>query len=101
MLAKGVVIDVLPHDEPWERTMTAFDPDGYSVEMVQGRRGKKEQGRVRHRGRNYWAFPKPSMATDRLPGTGSAPHMHGKAPLVIATKRFTGRYRPDLIDSAR
>ena len=73
--------------------MTAFDPDGYSVEMVQGRRGKKEQGRVRHRGRNYWAFPKPSMATDRLPGTGSAPHMHGKAPLVIATKRFTGRYQ--------
>ena len=42
LLAKGVVIDVPPHDEPWERAMTAFDPDGYSVEMAQGRRGKKE-----------------------------------------------------------
>lgn len=42
LLAKGVVIDVPPHDEPWERSMTAFDPDGYSVEMAQGRRGKKE-----------------------------------------------------------
>jgi hypothetical protein len=41
-LARGVVIDVPPHDEPWERAMTAFDPDGYSVEMAQGRRGKKE-----------------------------------------------------------
>jgi catechol 2,3-dioxygenase-like lactoylglutathione lyase family enzyme len=42
LVAKGVVIDVPPHDEPWERAMTAFDPDGYSVEMAQGRRGKKE-----------------------------------------------------------
>jgi catechol 2,3-dioxygenase-like lactoylglutathione lyase family enzyme len=42
LVAKGVVIDVPPHDEPWERSMTAFDPDGYSVEMAQGRRGKKE-----------------------------------------------------------
>ena len=42
LLAKGVVIDVPPHDEPWERAMTAFDPDGYSVEIAQGRRGKKE-----------------------------------------------------------
>ena len=41
LVAKGVVIDVPPHDEPWERSMTAFDPDGYSVEMAQGRRGKK------------------------------------------------------------
>jgi catechol 2,3-dioxygenase-like lactoylglutathione lyase family enzyme len=39
-LARG--FDVPPHDEPWERAMTAFDPDGYSVEMAQGRRGKKE-----------------------------------------------------------
>ena len=42
LVAKGVVIDVPPHDEPWERAMTAFDPDGYSVEMAQGRRGKRE-----------------------------------------------------------
>lgn len=38
---KGVKIDVPPHDEPWERSMTAFDPDGYSVEFSQGRRGKQ------------------------------------------------------------
>ena len=41
LAAKGVTIDVPPHDEPWERSMTVFDPDGYSVEMAQGRRGKK------------------------------------------------------------
>ena len=39
LLAKGITIDVPPHDEPWERSMTAFDPDGYSVEFAQGRRG--------------------------------------------------------------
>ncbi len=41
LIARGVVVDVPPHDEPWERSMTAFDPDGYSVEIAQGRRGKK------------------------------------------------------------
>jgi len=40
LLDKGVTVDVAPHDEPWERSMTAFDPDGYSVEFAQGRRGK-------------------------------------------------------------
>jgi catechol 2,3-dioxygenase-like lactoylglutathione lyase family enzyme len=40
LIAEGVKIDVPPHDEPWERAMTAFDPDGYSVEFSQGRRGK-------------------------------------------------------------
>jgi catechol 2,3-dioxygenase-like lactoylglutathione lyase family enzyme len=39
--ARGVVFHQPPHDEPWERSMTAFDPDGYSVEFAQGRRGKK------------------------------------------------------------
>ena len=38
---RGVTIDIPPHDEPWERSMTAFDPDGYSVEFSEGRRGKK------------------------------------------------------------
>jgi catechol 2,3-dioxygenase-like lactoylglutathione lyase family enzyme len=38
--AKGVRIAVPPHDEPWERSMVAYDPDGYSVEFAQGRRGK-------------------------------------------------------------
>jgi len=37
----GVVFHLPPHDEPWERSMTAFDPDGYSVEFAQGRRGHR------------------------------------------------------------
>ncbi len=40
LVSLGVVIDIPPHDEPWERSMTAFDPDGYSIEFSQGRRGK-------------------------------------------------------------
>ena len=43
LLAKGVRFHAPPHDEPWERSMTAFDPDGYSVEFAQGRRGKKKK----------------------------------------------------------
>jgi catechol 2,3-dioxygenase-like lactoylglutathione lyase family enzyme len=39
LAAKGVVFHELPHDEPWERSMTALDPDGYAVEFAQGRRG--------------------------------------------------------------
>jgi extradiol dioxygenase family protein len=38
--ARGVKFHVPPHDEPWERSATALDPDGYSVEFAQGRRGK-------------------------------------------------------------
>ena len=37
--SKGVVFHEPPHDEPWERSMAAFDPDGYTVEFAQGRRG--------------------------------------------------------------
>jgi catechol 2,3-dioxygenase-like lactoylglutathione lyase family enzyme len=37
--SKGVVFHEPPHDEPWERSMTALDPDGYAVEFAQGRRG--------------------------------------------------------------
>jgi catechol 2,3-dioxygenase-like lactoylglutathione lyase family enzyme len=40
--AKGVVFHQPPHDEPWERAMTAFDPDGYAVEFAQGKRGKNQ-----------------------------------------------------------
>jgi len=40
--ARGVTFHQPPHDEPWERSMTALDPDGYAVEFAQGRRGKKE-----------------------------------------------------------
>ncbi|MEO8330393.1 MAG: VOC family protein [Candidatus Nanopelagicales bacterium] len=39
---RGVVFHHPPHDEPWERSMTAFDPDGYSVEFAQGRRGHNQ-----------------------------------------------------------
>ena len=40
--ARGVVFHQPPHDEPWERSMTAFDPDGYAVEFAQGRRGNNK-----------------------------------------------------------
>jgi catechol 2,3-dioxygenase-like lactoylglutathione lyase family enzyme len=40
--SKGVVFHQPPHDEPWERSMTAFDPDGYAVEFAQGRRGHNQ-----------------------------------------------------------
>jgi catechol 2,3-dioxygenase-like lactoylglutathione lyase family enzyme len=43
--ARGVAFHQPPHDEPWERSMTAFDPDGYSVEFAQGRRGKNQTQR--------------------------------------------------------
>ena len=36
----GMIFHEPPHDEPWERVMTAFDPDGYAVEIAQGRRGQ-------------------------------------------------------------
>ncbi|HEX4445690.1 MAG TPA: VOC family protein [Polyangiaceae bacterium] len=39
---KGVEFHQPPHDEPWERSMTAFDPDGYAVEFAQGKRGKNQ-----------------------------------------------------------
>ena len=41
---RGVIFHQPPHDEPWERSMTAYDPDGYAVEIAQGRRGKKPTG---------------------------------------------------------
>ncbi len=40
--AAGVVFHQPPHDEPWERAMTAYDPDGYAVEFAQGKRGKNQ-----------------------------------------------------------
>jgi catechol 2,3-dioxygenase-like lactoylglutathione lyase family enzyme len=42
LLAKGVKFEIPPHDEPWERSATALDPDGYSIEFSQGRRGEKK-----------------------------------------------------------
>ncbi len=43
--ARGVVFAEPPHDEPWERSMTALDPDGYAVELAQGRRGQNRTDR--------------------------------------------------------
>ena len=42
LVAKGVVFHAPPHDEPWERSATAMDPDGYAVEFAQGRRGENQ-----------------------------------------------------------
>ena len=39
LMARGVVFHEPPHDEPWERAMATHDPDGYTVEFAQGRRG--------------------------------------------------------------
>ena len=40
LVDRGMTFHAPPHDEPWERVMTGFDPDGYSVEIAQGRRGE-------------------------------------------------------------
>ena len=45
LMAKGVSFLTPPHDEPWERSMTALDPDGYAVEFAQGRRGHNQTAR--------------------------------------------------------
>ena len=52
LLAKGVAIDVPPHDEPWERAMTAFDPDGYSGRWRRSAAARTNKSRVRHLGRD-------------------------------------------------
>jgi len=44
LTARGVHFHQPPHDEPWERSMTAYDPDGYAVEFAQGRRGNNATG---------------------------------------------------------
>ncbi len=46
LVAKGIEFHEPPHDEPWERSATAFDPDGYSIEFAEGRRGQKEKSRA-------------------------------------------------------
>jgi uncharacterized glyoxalase superfamily protein PhnB len=40
LVHQGMAFHAPPHDEPWERVMTGLDPDGYSVEIAQGRRGE-------------------------------------------------------------
>jgi uncharacterized glyoxalase superfamily protein PhnB len=41
LLARGVEFFEPPHEEPWERSMRAHDPDGYTVEFAEGRRGHR------------------------------------------------------------
>jgi catechol 2,3-dioxygenase-like lactoylglutathione lyase family enzyme len=43
--ARGVGFHTPPHDEPWERCMDILDPDGYTVEIAQGRRGRNQPGK--------------------------------------------------------
>ena len=38
--ARGVAFSEPPHDEAWERSAQARDPDGYTIEFAQGRRGR-------------------------------------------------------------
>jgi hypothetical protein len=46
VLIEGVEFQQPPHDEPWERSATAFDPDGYAAEFAQGKRGQKKEERA-------------------------------------------------------
>jgi catechol 2,3-dioxygenase-like lactoylglutathione lyase family enzyme len=39
--ANGVVFFEPPHEESWERSMRAYDPDGYTIEFAEGRRGHR------------------------------------------------------------
>jgi catechol 2,3-dioxygenase-like lactoylglutathione lyase family enzyme len=43
--ARGVHFHEPPHDEPWERAMATYDPDGYTVEFAEGRRGSNQPRR--------------------------------------------------------
>lgn len=44
MKSRGIDFHEPPHDEPWERSMATYDPDGYTVEIAQGRRGWNAPG---------------------------------------------------------
>ena len=39
--ARGIAFFEPPQEEPWERSMRAYDADGYTVEFAQGRRGHR------------------------------------------------------------
>jgi len=47
--ARGVEFDGPPHDEPWERSATARDPDGYPLEFSQDERQAATRSRKRKR----------------------------------------------------
>jgi catechol 2,3-dioxygenase-like lactoylglutathione lyase family enzyme len=48
--ARGVHFHEPPHDEAWERAMQAYDPDGYTIEIAQGRRGHNQPKGARANG---------------------------------------------------
>ena len=39
--SRGVEVFEPPHEEPWERSMRVHDPDGYTIEFAEGRRGHR------------------------------------------------------------
>lgn len=43
--ARGLKFFEAPHDEEWERSASAHDPDGYTIEFAQGRRGHNQPAR--------------------------------------------------------
>ena len=47
--ARGIAFFEPPHEEPWERSMRAYDPDGYTVEFAQGRRGHRGVTEIKRR----------------------------------------------------
>lgn len=44
LMAQGITFYAPPRDRPWERVMSAYDPDGYTVEWAQGLRGHNQPG---------------------------------------------------------
>jgi catechol 2,3-dioxygenase-like lactoylglutathione lyase family enzyme len=47
LAARGVEFDSPPHDEPWERSASARDPDGYAIEIAQDERAASAKRRSR------------------------------------------------------
>jgi catechol 2,3-dioxygenase-like lactoylglutathione lyase family enzyme len=43
--ARGLKFSEPPHEEAWERSASAHDPDGYTIEFAQGRRGHNAPAR--------------------------------------------------------
>jgi len=44
MQETGIAVEKPPHDRPWERVMVLRDPDGFRVEVSQGKRGHNRPG---------------------------------------------------------
>jgi catechol 2,3-dioxygenase-like lactoylglutathione lyase family enzyme len=49
--ARGVRFHEPPHEDEWERAMSAYDPDGYTVEIAEGRRGERYRAKPQARPR--------------------------------------------------